>query len=105
MSESRVRGDGVGVEGFTFPAETGFAGGIGEDPVPGVVEDLPTAGCVVEFDLGGADDFEGADLFQIDALGVESAPVPSGLKCSTSGMSGFMWFECRGFCCWFFWRR
>jgi hypothetical protein len=52
------------VEVLALPAEAGFAGGVGEDPAPGVVEDLPLLGGVVEFDLGGADDFEGADLFR-----------------------------------------
>ena len=57
---------------LTLPTEAGVPGGVGEDPVPGEVENLPLLGGVAEFDLGGADDFEGTDLTEIDQLGVES---------------------------------
>lgn len=59
-------------ESVTLPAETCFPGGVAEDPVPGVVKNLPLLGGFVELDLGGSDDLEGPDLAKIDTIGVES---------------------------------
>jgi hypothetical protein len=98
------------VEVLAFPAEAGFAGGVGEDPVPGVVEDLPLLGGVVELDLGGADDFEGADLsdrcarcrvrLRCRRVEVQHVGDVGGHDCTSGGL---VWVS--GFCCWFFWRR